>query len=137
MKTSFENDFCVGIIDEDRKDLDYLVEFSVVIETNHLKLWKHQIKNHYMIQVRPVIEKWIIGLCKEWDISLKEANLPEEWIDLVKITKSVSSKTDQRFIGLFKKMRKKEIGPILQLQNWLEYLKANKYNVDINQLTNG
>jgi hypothetical protein len=34
-------------------------------------------------------------------------------------------------------MKKKKIETILQLQRWIEYLKENKYNADINQLKNG
>jgi hypothetical protein len=46
-------------------------------------------------------------------------------------------KKDQRFIRLFKETKKKKIETILQLQRWIEYLKENKYNADINQLKNG
>jgi hypothetical protein len=137
MKERFENDFCLGIIDEDREELEYLDEFSLLIETKYLKLWKHNSKDQYIIQVRPVIEKWIMSLCEENGISLKEFNLPENWRDLTKVSKSISSKKDQRFIRLFKEMKKKKIETILQLQGWIEYLKENKYNADINQLKNG
>ena len=60
MKKSFNNSFCVGIIDEDRKDLDYLNEFDLVKGTEFLKLWKHRQKHQYMVQLRPVVEKWIL-----------------------------------------------------------------------------
>jgi hypothetical protein len=132
MKGKFNGDFCIGIIDEDREPLDYLNEFQPVIESKYLKLWKHTEKNHYIIQIRPVIEKWIISLCEEYQIPLKE--LPEKWIDLAKISKSVTSKHDERFISLFKEMRKREVWPVMQLQQWIKYLMENKYNADINQL---
>ena len=137
MKNKFGSEFCVGLIDEDRKSLDYLKEFNPINETNYLKLWRHKEKQHYIIQIRPVIEKWILSICRDSVIVINEYGLPEAWIDLAKVTKSVSSKKDQRFIRLFKEMRKREVKPVLQLKNWLEYLKVNKYNVDINQLTNG
>lgn len=57
--------------------------------------------------------------------------------ELVKMSKSVSSKEDQRFVSLFKEMKRKKVKPMVQLQQWLEYLKVNKYNADINQLKNG
>src|SRR5882762_3666354 len=60
MKNKFGDAFCIGIIDEDRKMLDYLIEFNPVTETISLKLWKHKTKHHYMIQMRPVIESWIL-----------------------------------------------------------------------------
>lgn len=132
----FENDFCVGIIDEDREPLDYLKEFGLFCESKYLKLWGHRKKNHHMIQIRPVIEKWIITLCEENDIKLKDFKLPEKWIDLAKESKSVTSKQDQRFIGLFKKMIKLNLEPVMKLRDWIVYLKENRYKVDINQLKN-
>jgi hypothetical protein len=137
MKSKFENDFCVGVIDEDGKKLDYLEEFRMLTEGNYLKLWKHQTKNHYMIQLRPVMEKWIITICDEFGIDLRSFGLPDKWGDLVRISKSVTSKRDQRFVRLFKEMKRREIKPILKLQDWLKYLNENKYNVDINRLING
>jgi hypothetical protein len=137
MKGKFGNEFCIGVIDEDREPLDYLKEFQTVVESGYLKLLKHDTKDHYIIQIRPVIEKWIIVLCAENEIELKKFGLPEKWIDLAKESKSITSKQDQRFISLFKDMRKRNIMPILQLQNWIKYLKENKYNVEINQLKNG
>ena len=41
MKTTFSNDFCLGIIDEDKESLDYLNFFKEKKSTDYLKLWKH------------------------------------------------------------------------------------------------
>lgn len=137
MKSSFENDFCIGIIDEDRKALDYLKEFKQIRESAYLKLWKHGNKHHFIIQLRPVIEKWILAACDNIGMNLTDYNLPGSLIDLKKITKSVSSKKDPRFTQLFKDMGKKGSEPVLQLQSWLKYFKENKFNIDINHLING
>ena len=134
MKDKFNEGFCVGIIDEDRKNLDYLKEFVLAIENKYLKLWKHNTKNQYIIQIRPVIEKWVLKICEDSGINIGDFNLPDDWKKLVMITKSVSSKEDQRFIRLFKEMKKRKVEPVLQLQSWLEYLKTNKFNADINRL---
>jgi len=111
MKEKFEGDFCIGIIDEDRKELDYLNEFDLVCETNYLKLWKHIVKHHFIIRLRPVIEKWLTTICSENGIVLKHYSLPASWKDLIRITKSVSSKKDQRFIQLFKEMKRERLSP--------------------------
>jgi hypothetical protein len=137
MKGKFVGAFCVGIIDEDRKKLDYLNGFDMVAESKHLKLWKIKGGHQYMIQIRPVIEEWILANCKESGIDLKDYNLPNLLYDLIKITKSLTSKRDQRFIRLFKDMIKKGSGPMLELQKWLKYLNDKKFNTDINQLING
>jgi hypothetical protein len=137
MKNKFANDFCIGIIDEDRKQLDYLAEFNLEINANDLKLWKHRFWPQYMIQICPVMEDWILSISSQIGVNLQDYGLPEAMIDLKKVTKSVASKTDQRFIQLFKDLVKKESKSAIKLKNWLEYLKANKYNADINQLNNG
>lgn len=137
MRNEFNDSFCVGIIDEDRKLLDYLMEFNILNETNYLRLWKHRGKHHYMIQLRPVVENWILQACERAGITPKEFDLPESLTDLMKVSKSVASKRDPRFIGSFRALIIKNAESILQLQKWLAYLNANKYKVDINQLTNG
>lgn len=80
MGDDFGDNFCIGIIDEDREPLDFLRDECVVkVENNHLKLWKHKGKHHYIIQLRPVVEKWIISVCVEGNISLKNHGLPDGW----------------------------------------------------------
>jgi hypothetical protein len=139
MIKEFGDSFCVGIIDEDRRQLDYLSNFNVVSEIESLKLWRHSDlkKHHYIIQVRPVIEKWILALCGSAGISLKEFKLPSSLEELKKISKSVGSREDSRFVELFKRMKKEENSSIMRMKYWLEYLNENKYKVDINQLKNG
>ena len=137
MKITFANNFCVGIIDEDRKQLDYLKEFDLKIEANGLKLWKHKVWHQYMIQVCPVIEEWILAVGSDIGVALSDYDLPDSLIALKKETKSVTSKADYRFIKLFKDLLRKESKPMIQLKNWMEYLKTNKYNADLNQLKNG
>jgi len=90
-----------------------------------------------MIQICPVIEDWILAVSGEVGIELEDYSLPLSLIGLKKVTKSVTSKNDQRFIRLFKDLLKKGNSSVTQLQSWLEYLKENKYNADINQLKNG
>ena len=134
MKDNFENDFCIGIIDEDKEQLDYLKYFDEKKTTDFLKLWKHTELHHYIIQIRPVIEKWFLRVCKENDIKLSDFNLPEDIKPLLKITKGESSKKDERFIKLFKEMKNKNCEPVNELKKWLEYLKANKFNSNIDLL---
>src|SRR5712664_1456039 len=56
--------FAVGIVDKDKKELDYLNEF-VGYEFDKLVLFKHKSKHHYIIQLNPPIEKWIIEVADE------------------------------------------------------------------------
>ncbi len=134
MQDKFNDDFCLGIIDEDKEQLDYLKFFEEKKATDFLKLWKHTEKHHYIIQIRPVIEKWFLRICNENDINLSDFNLPTDLKSLLKITKAMSSRKDKKFIKLFKQMKTKNCQPVIELKNWIEYLKANKYNSNLDLL---
>ena len=134
MRDNFKDDFCVGIIDEDRKPLDYLKLFESKKETNFLRLWKHKEQHQYIIQVRPVIEKWVIRICEENQINLNDFDLPTELRSLLKITKSIGSRKDERLINLFKEMKRKNCEPVIELKSWLEFLKINKQNANLDLL---
>jgi hypothetical protein len=136
MRGKFVDGFCVGIIDEDRKDLDYLKEFTLLKETDHLKLWKHKDKHHFIIQLRPVIEQWILYNCNKAGIDLTEFELPSTVRQLMKVSKSTTSKSDTRFVQLFKKMVNHEVEAVMELKKWLEYLRNNNYQADIKELMN-
>ncbi len=134
MKENFGNDFCLGIIDEDKEQLDYLKEFKEEKVTGYLKLWKHMGKHHYIIQIRPVVEKWILEICKDNEINLADFNLPTDLKALLKITKSVSSRKEERLVKLFKQMKNKNCSPVIELKNWIEFLKENKHNTNLDLL---
>ena len=134
MKENFDDDFCLGIIDEDKEQLDYLKEFEEKKATEYLKLWKHQTKHHYIIQIRPVVESWILEICRHNEINLADFNLPTELKALLRITKSVGSRKEERLVKLFKQMKKKNCSPVIELKNWIEFLKENKYNSNLDLL---
>ena len=131
MKENFEEDFCLGIIDEDKEQLDYLKEFKEEKITEYLKLWRHEKKHHYIIQIRPVVEKWFMRICNENEINLPDFGLPADLKGLTKITKSVASRKDERFVKLFKQMKNKNCHPVTEFKNWIEFLKTNKYNPNL------
>ncbi len=87
MQDKFADHFCLGIIDEDKVQLDYLKYFEEKRATDYLKLWKHKEKHHYFIQIRPVIEKWCIKICDENNINMQSFGLPVELKALLRITK--------------------------------------------------
>lgn len=134
---AFENEFCIGIIDEDRKQLDFIKEFGKEpkLETAGLRLWQHeQKKHHYLIQIRPVIESWILDICRTAKINLADIPLPQDLKGLMKVTKSVSARMDANLIRLFKKMAASESESVMLLKNWISYLKEKNFTADINDL---
>jgi hypothetical protein len=84
-----------------------------------------------------VVEKWILKNCTAHSIDIwADYQLPAELEELVRITKSTASRSDVRFVRLFKGMLEKECKAVMDLKNWIEYLKEKNYQADINELIN-
>lgn len=131
MKERFTDRFALGIIDKDRTQVDYLKEFTLISDQGHLLLHKHRTRSHFIIQINPAMECFIIEAAESVDISLSDFDLPTDLNPLKKISKSVNSKSDVRFKRLFKALKKEKAPSILLLFNWLSYLKENRYNIDL------
>ena len=77
MKTKFDDEFAVGIIDRDKNELAYLSEFDSVFCHDkpggkpQIELFKHREKHHYII-VHTNMERWILDCVDEAKIDLKD-----------------------------------------------------------------
>jgi hypothetical protein len=136
MQERFSNDFALGIIDRDKKELDYANQFDLIIEVpDNLQLLKHRNKNHYLIFICPAVEKWIIACAVDADILLQDFGLPSDFLSLTKITKTSKSENNDEFSlnfrDLFKALRLENPSNVAVLRFWIEYLKANPYQVDL------
>lgn len=146
VQEKFDDLFCVAIIDRDRRDLDFLQKECdrVFLEDEldvYFILYKRKNKHHYFIQIVPAIEEWIIKVCEELGINLSETVLSVSTLeDLKKLTKSTSSKYDDRFVNLFKTIVKQaeeqDYLPVLKLKRVIEYLLNKLYKVEINEIKN-
>ncbi|HUZ59506.1 MAG TPA: hypothetical protein VMU83_12065 [Hanamia sp.] len=65
MKQRFADRFALGIIDRDKHEVDYLKEFNEICTSGSLILHKHKIKHHYIIQINPAIERFILKSVNE------------------------------------------------------------------------
>jgi len=128
--------FAVGIVDKDKQELDYLKEFDGY-DFDNLILFKHKVKHHYIIQLNPPIEKWIIEVAKEANIDLTEFGLPLDFEHLKKITKSELASETPELVDLCRALLQSESPTIMRLKSWILYLREHRYKSDLNQLTNG
>lgn len=131
-----KNQFAVGIIDNDKKQVTYLQEFVEIDKVEgSLVLWKHPEKDHFIIQICPALEKWILNVCERGNISMdKFGNNLEEF---KKYTKVKASIIDKDLKHLFKTISQKEdLIDVRKLKGWIRLLKENNYQVDINGLKN-
>ncbi len=134
MKEKFPDDFAVGIIDKDKLQLDYLNEFDVIHIFDNLTLHKHKSRSHFIIQIFPAIEKFILSAVKESQLDLANYDLPYDFNELKKTSKSVNSKFDKRFKKLFKDIQASGNSEFTKLGSWVTYLKEKNYNANIDEL---
>ena len=130
MKERFSDAFALGIVDKDKKTIDYLHEFDIVCNIDSLTLHKHKTRHHYIIQIDPAIERFILKSAQTAGISLHDFGLPEDLALLTKISKTINSKKDVKFKNLFKALIGSQTPEIIRLSNWIRYLKENTYRAD-------
>ncbi|MDF7820305.1 hypothetical protein P1X15_21975 [Runella sp. MFBS21] len=139
MKEKLAGDFALGIIDRDKVELGYASEFDLATElTGVLQLCKHRTRNHYLIFIEPAIEKWIIRNADDAGISLINFGLPHDFDSLRKLTKTSKSENNDpfsfHFQKLFKELKRQSPKGISILSFWINYLKANQYNANLQYL---
>lgn len=136
MQNKFKDSFAVGIIDRDKKEIKYLDQFLLKLNIGDLFLYQHPSKPHYIIQISPAIESFILECAAQIEIKTEEYGLPGSLIDLKKITKKQTSKMSPQLSNLFSELKNKNANQIVTLSNWISYLKENMYHSDIDEIIN-
>lgn len=106
MRQKFSDGFAVGIIDNDKRQVSYVSEFSEIASTVSLSLRKHCSKSHYLIMVSPAMDGFLLKCAEELDLSLREFGFSDKLSNFTSVTKSVTSKNDKAFKKLFRAMEK-------------------------------
>jgi hypothetical protein len=127
MKEKFHGRFALGIIDKDKFEIDYLKEFDIIKTSDNIILHKHASKPHYIIQINPAMEKFILANAAAADLNMKDFDLPDDMNSLRKISKTVNTKNDIRFKKLFKAILKNPNSDFNVLKEWIETLMENPY----------
>lgn len=134
MQGKFADRFALGIIDKDKKEVDYLKECSVVMKSGSLQLHKHKVKPHYIIQISPAIERMILLNATATDILMEDYGLPSSFDELKRESKTETSKRDDRFKRLFKALKTAKAPDFEKLEAWIKYLRDNNYGADMKEL---
>lgn len=132
MQQKFADTFAVGIIDEDKRQVSYVKEFSEIARTSSLRLKKHGLKPHYLIMVYPAMDGFLLKCAEESGISMKEYGYSSCLEEFTSRTKSVTSKNDPGFKKFFKALE--NASEMIVLKEWLEYLKKNRYQCNVEEL---
>jgi hypothetical protein len=136
MQNDLKDCFALGIIDKDKKSIGYLNEFETIDQRNNLFLYKHKTRHHYIIQISPAIEKFILDEAATFRVNLEEFELSNNLEKLKQVTKKVTSKKEPRLTSLFKKLNSFETSQFKTLSYWIGYLKENTYQTNIETLKN-
>jgi hypothetical protein len=136
----FKDRFALGIIDSDKVKIKYLKDFDVIDKVEgSLILWRHRnkAKHHYIIQMCPALEQWILDMCREEDINLGDFGINPNLEALKKYTKSDASMNDKKLIALFKEICSKNDNlRVRKLKGWITVLKEENYQIDLKALQN-
>ncbi|MDX9880560.1 MAG: hypothetical protein RBS73_00750 [Prolixibacteraceae bacterium] len=58
--------------------VDYFNEFDEVYNDDSLLLYKHKIKHHYIIQISPAMEQFILSIANAIGLSRQDYQLPSD-----------------------------------------------------------
>lgn len=131
-----KDDFAVALIDKDKKSIGYIKDnCDVVVQTEHLLLLKHRVKQHYIIQLVPAIEKWVLTVIEEGQVDLEGLDLQADLEVLKEYTKYKWAHESEELHRLCKRLIKSNSTTMQTLTHWLNHLYHHHRNADINELT--
>jgi hypothetical protein len=134
MQNELIDNFALGIIDKDKRSIRYLDEFSLIADKKSLLLYKHPNRHHYIIQIYPAIERFILESCIEVEIDLTDYGLSNDLEDLKQKTKKQTSKKNPQLIQLFKELKNRNAPQVVALSNWIKYLKEKNFQSHIKEI---
>lgn len=128
MKEKFGDRFAVGIIDKDKRELKYLEEFYLLANDESMYLYKHREKQHFIIQVSPAVEVFILNAAAELNVDLQSYHIPSGLEDMKKETKKIDAKSSVKYTNLFKSL--KNASAFKRLAKIVKYLKEHQYHAE-------
>jgi hypothetical protein len=134
---SLKDSFGVGMVDKDKKELDYLKECDIVWRQSKggFEVWKHHTKHHYFIQLNPPLENWILDRVKELNKTMEDFGFPSSPKALKREIKSnIDSEQNENLQRLVNAVIFAENEVVNDLKKVLLFLKENNYNTDFTKL---
>lgn len=127
--------FAVAIIDKDKTELNYLKECKILYDADKLILWKQENRNHFIIQLNPPLEKWVIEILDENKLEIEDFGYSRNYKELKQqIKNDIDKEGDEKLNKLINAIIKTDCAAIKKIKSVLIYLKEKNYDVDINEL---
>ncbi len=92
-------------------------------------LWKHTVKHHYIIQICPALERWILCICENEQINIQEFGLQNDLEALKNITKRMTSLQNEELKKLFRKVNSVNNRHVEKLKGWIGLLIEKNYEL--------
>lgn len=132
-----KNSFAVALIDKDKTELNYLKECKVLYDAEKLILLKHANKNHFIIQLNPPLEKWIVEILNENNLRIEDFGYSGNYKKLKKQIKAdIDDESDEKLNRVLNAIIKTDCLTIKKIKSFLIYLKEKNYDADLNELRN-
>lgn len=132
MNERLKNSFAVGVIDKDKREPKAIEDFQLICNDDYIYVYKHDSRPHYIIQVAPAEEVFILHAAEELGLNLSDFGLPTEMEALKTYTKRVDAKNSSIFQSLFSVL--KDAPCIIKMRHILDYLVTNKYDADTEEV---
>ena len=130
IREKFADKAAFGIIDDDKIVANFNAFLLLKKHNNHLAIYKHSDKPHYIIKIGKAAENFILHCAEQCNISLVDYNLPSDLDKLKNRTKQVTSLKDNDLKCLFSALNQNINSDFRKLAQWIELFKTNPYNID-------
>lgn len=134
MQEKFADRFAIGMIDADKRRPGYLDEFMEIASSEHIRLFRHYRRPHFIILVYPAADGFILSCAESAHVDVREYGLSPVLKEFTVQTKNVMSNKDIRFKRLFKAI--KVTGEMKLLESVLTYLIDNCYQISDQEILN-
>jgi hypothetical protein len=127
--------FGVGMVDKDKHDLDYLKSCKEIYISELLILWEEKGKHHYIIQLNPPIEKWVLIISSDLSKRITDFGYTSEPKKLKRqIKDDIDDEEDKNLNDLVLFLANSNHPVINNLRTILLYLKEKNYKADSEEL---
>ena len=134
IREKFADKAAFGIIDDDKTVTNFNAFLLLKKHNEHLAIYKHSDKPHYIIKIGKAIENFIFHCAEQCNISLVDYNLPTNLNELKNRTKQATSLKDNDLKNLFSVLKQNDASDLFKLAQWIELFKKNPYDVNIKLL---
>jgi hypothetical protein len=134
----FDSPFGLGMVDKDKREFDFLKEEcddKGKIELPMLLVWKHKMRNHYIIQLEPPLEKWLIKILDDSKLRIEDFGYSRNYQKLKNEIKSdIDGENDENLNKLVSTFVSLNHPVVKNLKTILLYFKEKTIEADIEEL---